>query len=101
MKMNTIKFAELTSWITKITGVVLQFDDICTIQNIIDEGVTPEALPTDVSKQFVGERLNIIFTMINNKQKIEAIKAVREITSWGLKESKDWVEAWPSKPVNI
>jgi len=27
--------------------------------------------------------------------KINMIKAVREVTSWGLKESKDWVESIP------
>lgn len=29
--------------------------------------------------------------------KIAAIKAVREITSWGLKESKDFVESAPNR----
>lgn len=34
--------------------------------------------------------------LVANDQKIQAIKALREHTGFGLKESKDLIEAWPS-----
>lgn len=34
--------------------------------------------------------------LVANDQKIQAIKALREHTGFGLKESKDLIESWPS-----
>ena len=32
-------------------------------------------------------------TLVDQDQKVEAIKLVRETTGWGLRESKDYVDA--------
>lgn len=101
MKMNAIKFAELIGFVTAKTGMSLNFSQISVIGDLIDEGITPEALPTDVSKQTVSAYLYDIKGYISRGEKINAIRAVREITGMPLKDAKDWVEAWPSKPADV
>jgi predicted nuclease with TOPRIM domain len=50
----------------------------------------PERLPKALAAMQTADRTN----------KIACIKAVREQTGWGLKESKDFVETWFDSPAH-
>ncbi len=51
------------------------------------------AAPTDL----VAE----VMALLAARQQIEAVKRVREVTGWGLKESKDYVDAIERDPQNV
>lgn len=99
MKMNPIKFAELIGYIAVKTNSVMGDYNIQQIRNLIDEGISPQALPTDISRKVVGDNLFDVQNHIKAGRKIEAIKTLRDIADMSLKEAKDWVEGWPTKKV--
>lgn len=59
---------------------------------------TPTQLDRDAAKLSTLERQNSLLMSLLarfHSEKIAIIKRVREITQWGLKESKDFVESYP------
>ncbi len=93
MKLDKIKFAVLINYIGRQFAITLSNAEMHDIDDIIDIDV-PEANCTS------GEDVNrLMALMTEGTRKIEAIKVYRNITSCGLKESKDAVEMyWVNKP---
>lgn len=55
---------------------------------------SPAAFDPQYSESLVGE----VRVLLAAGQKIEAVKRVREVTNWGLKASKDFVDALKDNP---
>lgn len=49
--------------------------------------------PTEEAQPDLGDLPDEVAHLLQAKQKIEAVRRVREATGWGLKESKDYVDA--------
>lgn len=95
MKLDKIKFAALVAFIQIKSRNLLEAEDVRDLDNLIDfEMVAPKQIGCN------PDRLNAMLElMANGQKKIEAIKAYRELTGSGLKESKDAVEAyWIAAP---
>lgn len=88
MKLDRIAFATLLNWMGR-RGLQLDKGDIEDIDNLIDVQA-PEAQ----QKPFNIADLSAMMLAMRNGQKIEAIKAHRSMTGYGLKDSKDWVEEY-------
>lgn len=84
MKMNPIKFAELISFVTQIYGNALSIENIEEINNIIDNGITPDPIN--------HERLVTLFKFMENGELINAVKEYRSITNSSLRDAKEAVE---------
>jgi ribosomal protein L7/L12 len=94
--MNNIKFAKLISRISYYhsTSQAIDENDIIEIDKIVNEMV-------EESRQ--ASNLVPLFDAILQYRKIDAIKAYRDITRMGLKESKDEIERLMSafKPYSV
>lgn len=83
--MNMFKFAEFISYLTVISGHRIDLQFIEGIELRIKELVAPMAVPK--------VNLQPMFEAMRNSRKIDAIKAYRDLTGEGLKESKDAIES--------
>lgn len=88
--LNMFSFARLVSYITKISNVLPSQVEITDIHAMVTNCL-PEQSPT--SRCDDSELHNLLSAMQVGK-KIEAIKAHRSLTGYGLKESKDAVEKY-------
>lgn len=100
-KINAISFAQLISRITALTNcngdlsASLHVGIISDLYHAVEDCIPVLTLPPQVDPAVVNELLRAV----RDGEKIPAIKAHRTLTGWGLKESKDAVEArWPRKP---
>ena len=92
MKLDKIKFASLIGFISCRYALTITPDDIYEMDAIIEFQIP------DLAKADVNTVERLMSLMYQNTQKIEAIKAFRDLTGAGLKESKDAVERyWVSK----
>lgn len=89
-KMTVLELSELVKDLEKEFGVVAAMSMMTA--PTAATGVTPAAEAAAEKTEF-----SVVLTGVGDK-KIQVIKAVREITSLGLKEAKDLVEGIP-KPV--
>lgn len=80
-----------------VNGCEFGTDELVELDNLIDIEV-----PTTVPIEFINQLHYLMSLMQEGTKKIEAIKAYRTLTNYGLKESKDMVEKyWIAKhPVN-
>ena len=94
MKLDKIKFAKVVSWISRITnGLEFAEDDLKELDNIIDI----KAPTVDIND------VNSLLDAMQAGRKIDAIKAYRQLTGQGIKESKDAVEKYwrPIEPATL
>src|SRR5882757_6254024 len=88
MKLDKIKFARVISLVSRISNRTLFDDEMMDIDAAIDIDVPkPEPLPSPI----ISDVDNLMALMKEGARKIEAIKAYRNLTGSGLKESKDAV----------
>ena len=85
-KMSVLDLAELVKILEKKFGV-------SATPQVVAAPAAPTAAPAAEEKSV----FNIVLTVVGDK-KIEVIKAVRDVTGKGLKESKDLVDAAASGP---
>lgn len=95
--MNIQKFATLISFVTMIANrcgsQCLAKDDIEEIGKIVTD-MYPEAAVQQRPIVSAVDVETLMKCMQEKTHKIEAIKAVRQITDLGLKEAKDLVERY-------
>lgn len=89
--LNNIKFAELIGYITASAERMLLIPEIKGIEDRIKDIVEQPSVATMTTIQ-VRNLVEDMFRAYANGQKIEAVKAYRALTGYGLKESKDAVE---------
>ena len=89
-KMSVLDLAELVKILEKKFGV-------SATPPVVAAPVTPGAAPAGAPPAEEKSVFNIVLTEVGDK-KIEVIKAVRDVTQKGLKESKDLVDAVASGP---
>lgn len=85
--MEKIAFAQLTALIGSLSGKALDRGEIEHIEYLIRNG-NGAAL----------DDVHVLMRAMADGRKIEAIKAYRTLTGYGLKESNDAVEAAMSPP---
>ena len=85
-EMSVLDLAELVKILEKKFGV-------SAAPQVVAAPVAPTAAPAAEEKSV----FNIVLTTVGDK-KIEVIKAVRDVTGKGLKESKDLVDAAGTSP---
>lgn len=85
-KMSVLDLAELVKLLEKKFGVL-------AAPQVVAAPAAPTAAPAAEEKSV----FNIVLTTVGDK-KIEVIKAVRDVTGKGLKESKDLVDAAGTSP---
>ena len=85
-EMSVLDLAELVKLLEKKFGVL-------TAPQVVAATAAPTAAPAAEEKSV----FNIVLTTVGDK-KIEVIKAVRDVTGKGLKESKDLVDAAGTSP---
>lgn len=90
MKLDKIKFASLIGFISYRYHLTITPDDIREMDAIIEVEI-PEASRVITNLNDVNDLLKY---MAGGTYKIEAIKAYRNLTGVGLKESKDAVERY-------
>lgn len=95
--MDKIKFAQLIVFISHriIDGTFLSEHQISFINSMVTEGTAVANVPpaeTTFSREQIGKQINFIIDAMLSNRKIDAIKAHREITHCGLKESKDAID---------
>jgi large subunit ribosomal protein L7/L12 len=89
-KLNVLELAELSKTLQSEWGVSAAASMTAGLGQVADGGATVvEAAPVEEQTEF-----SVILTDFG-AQKINVIKAVRELTSLGLKEAKDLVESAP------
>lgn len=88
-EMSVLDLAELVKILEKKFGV-------SAAPQVVAAPAAPVSAETTAGKE-EKSAFNVILTAIGDK-KIEVIKAVRDITGKGLKESKDLVDATVSAP---
>jgi ribosomal protein L7/L12 len=71
-----------------LVGAVLVVVLVLWLRRSQDIVVVPPVPPAQLSGDIPAE----VQALLARGQKIEAIKRVRELTGWGLKEAKDYVE---------
>lgn len=94
--MDKIAFAQLIGYISSNMATPMERHKIEYVESLIASSVT-------VQKPVMADAgmINYMLKSIKANQKIEAIKAYRSLTGYGLKESKDAIEAhWPNKPAD-
>jgi len=84
MKLSRIKFAKLISEITRQHGIDMTENEIEDIDNLVDVDI-PE--PKNVVDPALVDKL--LLEIGRGEGFIEAIKAYRDLTGAGLKESKE------------
>lgn len=73
--------------------------DLKEAKEYVESLAVPAASYTSVSRSPMAQKgvsmeaLDRVRDLLARRQKIEAIKLVREVTHWGLKEAKDYVDA--------
>jgi len=90
-KMTVLDLAELVKILEKKFGV----SSVAPVVAAVAPGAVPGGAQTSEKSVF-----NIVLTAIGDK-KIEVIKAVRDVTQKGLKDSKDLVDASITSPQTI
>lgn len=88
MKLDKIAFANVVKYVMELRPE--NFFDPIDLDVLIDIAI-PDQPPLYASPQFVND---LIAAMNKPGQKIAAIKAYRQLTGMGLKESKDAVERY-------
>lgn len=92
MKLDRMKFAALVGWIAGRFAVQMDYDDYRMLDNLVDIDVTPVEVPGKANPADI----NALMSAIHQGNRIDAIKAYRSLTGFGLKEAKDAVEKyWP------
>lgn len=98
--MHIQKFATLISFITMVvnrnSSQCLDKDDIDELGKlVVDLMPVPANVPSMQRATVSEENVNTLLQLMSAKtEKIEAIKAYRQITNAGLKEAKDVVERY-------
>ena len=103
VKIDTINFGVLMSRITALTGSSeFYHGTVMDIYDLVKQCVVEENVPAPLCNPTVGG-INDLMSAIHGRRKIDAIKAYRSLTGYGLKEAKDAVEAcWLAEgPVNV
>lgn len=88
MKLDRMKFAALVGWIAGRFAVQMDYDDYRMLDNLVDIDVTPVEVPGKANPADI----NALMSAIHQGNRIDAIKAYRSLTGFGLKEAKDAVE---------
>lgn len=65
--------------------------EVSKLAHVIAESLNPATIATKILTESKPWRVMVW----KSAQKIQTIKVVRALTGWGLKESKDWVDALP------
>ena len=89
--LNNIKFARLISYISSWSKSDLSLHQIECIEECVKDIINPPTDTTMTTAQ-VRNEVDTMFSAYAKGQKIEAIKAYRTLTGYGLKESKDAIE---------
>lgn len=98
MKLDKIKFATLIGFISCRYALTITQDDMQEIDEIINIEAPTPAYKFDANA--IADLSLLMKLMAQGTHKIEAVKLHRQLTGWGLKESKDAVEAvWIAKPM--
>lgn len=84
--MNKIAFARLLSHVSFLCGRSFSYDEIESFDRIINDGVSKKDCFVDPAV------VDDLLKSVKESRKIEAIKAYRNLTNAGLKESKDAIE---------
>lgn len=97
-KVQAIKLVRsATGWgLKESKEYVEQFPNLGPLPNL--QPNTPSATTTkafDIDRHDINVRIQLL---MEQHQKIRAIKLVRTVTQWGLKEAKDYVERYPDLP---
>lgn len=90
--MSVLELSELSKELQEVFGVSAAAPMGMMMPGMGGGGAAAEAAPVEEAPT----SFDVILTAIGDK-KINVIKVVREVTSLGLKEAKDLVEAAPSK----
>lgn len=95
--MNTIKFAQLVSNITRQHAISFTEDELQDMLDTIEAGIksTEVVVSKPTHDQIVaaaGAEVKLMLESMRTGKKIEAIKACRMLTGYGLKEAKDAIE---------
>lgn len=89
-KLSVLDLAELVKILEKKFGV-------SSVPQIVAAPATAPAFAEATASKEEKSVFNVVLTAVGDK-KIEVIKAVRDITGKGLKESKDLVDAVATEP---
>jgi large subunit ribosomal protein L7/L12 len=87
--LNVLELSELSKNLQELWGVSAAAPMAVAMPGAGDGAGAAAAAPAEEQTEF-----NVVLTSFGEK-KIEVIKAVRELTSLGLKEAKDLVESAP------
>lgn len=103
MKMNETNFAVLVSYVTSLNSLnhaMLYSDQVIALRDYVHQCM-PQEVPSNRPVVSYSDVDELLCSMHQGVNKIDAIKAYRQITSTGLKEAKDAVERyWVAKPNN-
>ena len=84
-------FARLVSYISTRNSSPMDSFEISDLESMVQDCIVPPA-PAPYPYNANGSTVADLMTALVNGRKIDAIKAHRTLTGYGLKESKDAVE---------
>lgn len=87
-----VKFAYLACKLQSIAAKQLDSWELTDIARIFDEAIEDAKTGERPVYSDIAEAIKSIVIVLHQGKKIEAIKKYREITGYGLKESKDAIE---------
>ena len=85
-------FKEMT--LIELSEFVKQFEEVFDVKAAAPAAAVVQAAPADAAEVVEQDEFDVILESAGDK-KIQVIKVVRELTSLGLKEAKDLVDAAP------
>ena len=99
--MDVVKFTQLVSYLSVVTNTYFSSDQIEAIKGTIDQmtNIKFEPATHEQIKEAAGNQVMEMLRAMHDGKKIEAIKACRMLTGYGLKEAKDAIE-WAMAPRN-
>ena len=92
-KVDPVGFARLISKIAAMRGEELYSGSVKDFHDLVLESVISPPASQQLLNPTIGE-LNKLMEAFSTGRFVEAIKAHRALTGWGLKESKEAVEVF-------